>query len=95
MSDKYSERHSRMVTGPPFHDGESRSDVGGTFVTPEYGLDVSGTVGFTVGPNDTIYRIALEPRRTYFATSAPLWRRLWFVVSCVPRYLISGSVEVP
>ena len=26
---------------------------------------------------------------------APFWRRLWFVVSCIPRYLISGSVEVP
>lgn len=25
----------------------------------------------------------------------PFWRRLWFVVSCIPRYLISGSVEVP
>lgn len=24
-----------------------------------------------------------------------LWRRLWFVVRCLPRYLISGSVEVP
>ena len=24
----------------------------------------------------------------------PFWRRLWFVVSCVPRYLITGSVEV-
>ena len=24
-----------------------------------------------------------------------IWRRLWFVVSCIPRYLISGSVEVP
>ncbi len=23
------------------------------------------------------------------------WRRLWFVVSCIPRYLITGSVEVP
>ena len=24
-----------------------------------------------------------------------IWRRLWFVVSCIPRYLISGSVKVP
>ena len=23
------------------------------------------------------------------------WRRLWFLISAVPRYLISGSVEVP
>lgn len=28
-------------------------------------------------------------------TTGSLWRRLWFVVSCVPRYLISGSVKVP
>ena len=24
-----------------------------------------------------------------------IWRRLWFLVSCIPRYLITGSVEVP
>ncbi|KKK88192.1 hypothetical protein LCGC14_2745640 [marine sediment metagenome] len=29
------------------------------------------------------------PRRALF------FRRLWFVVSAIPRYLISGSVEVP
>ena len=23
------------------------------------------------------------------------WRRVWFLISAVPRYLISGSVEVP
>lgn len=28
-------------------------------------------------------------------TRGSLWRRLWFVVSCLPRYLISGSVELP
>ncbi len=28
-------------------------------------------------------------------SGASIWRRLWFAVSCVPRYLISGSVEVP
>ena len=26
---------------------------------------------------------------------APFFRRLWFLVSAIPRYLISGSVEVP
>ena len=26
---------------------------------------------------------------------APIWRRLWFLISVVPRYLISGSIEVP
>ena len=30
-----------------------------------------------------------------FQTTGPFWRRLWFVVSCIPRYLITGSVEVP
>ncbi len=28
-------------------------------------------------------------------TRVSFWRRLWFVLSAVPRYLISGSVEVP
>ncbi len=24
-----------------------------------------------------------------------IWRRLWFLASAVPHYLISGSIEVP
>ena len=28
-------------------------------------------------------------------TRVSFWRRLWFVLSAVPRYLISGSIEVP
>jgi hypothetical protein len=32
-----------------------------------------------------------------FATKShvPFWRRVWFLVSVVPRYLISGSVKLP
>jgi hypothetical protein len=47
------------------------------------------TVEFQVGPNDSVYRFALR------ANPVSFWRRLWFVASCIPRYLISGSVEVP
>ena len=38
---------------------------------------------------NTAYGIYLDKHRV------PFWRRLWVVVSAVPRYLISGSVEVP
>ena len=29
------------------------------------------------------------------STHVSIWRRLWFLLSAIPRYLISGSVEVP
>lgn len=29
------------------------------------------------------------------ARRAPFWRRLWFLVSAVPRYLKDGSVRFP
>ncbi len=45
---------------------------------------------FVAGASN-VYPIRYEPLVYHWL---PL-RRLWFVVSCVPRYLISGSVEVP
>ena len=51
---------------------------------------MSETVSFEAGPNDTAYRFQMHIR-----PRASFWRRLWFLVSVIPRYLISGSVEVP
>lgn len=28
-------------------------------------------------------------------TGSTLWARAWFLVSCVPRYLFTGSVRLP
>lgn len=37
------------------------------------------------------------PHATGFVGPARVsaWRRLWFVVSCVPRYLATGKIDVP
>ncbi len=40
---------------------------------------------------NTAYGIYIDKLRTH----SPIWRRLWFLISVVPRYLISGSIEVP
>lgn len=48
---------------------------------------------FSVGPNDTTYKFYMEFGMERLRPS--IWRRLWFLVSYVPRYLITGSVEVP
>ena len=61
--------------------------------------------------DDVVGSITIEDQGTAFTTDiiglnipgqisiqqspASFWRRLWFVVNCIPRYLISGSVEVP
>ncbi len=50
--------------------------------TSVHGLDISEDWG------ETATTFAIHSR-------VSVWRRLWFVVSCIPRYLISGSVEVP
>ena len=46
---------------------------------------------------DVLEELRGRPGAPAFAiqSPAPLWRRLWFLVSCIPRYLITGSVEVP
>ena len=45
----------------------------------------------TVSAANLAHGIYLDKLRS----RAPFLRRLWFVVSCIPRYLISGSVKVP
>ncbi len=51
------------------------------------------SVKFQVGPNDTAHRVTLG--WGFYIQCPSLWRRLWFLVSCIPRYLITGSVEAP
>lgn len=40
----------------------------------------------------TYYSISIEPP---LGLRASFWRRLWFLVSAVPRYLLNGSVRLP
>ena len=73
------------------------------------GSGYSASGGFN--PADEVVGTVLENQGAAFTTNviglnlpgkisvkqshASFRRRLWFVVSCIPRYLISGSVEVP
>ena len=66
--------------------GESRSDAGDWTGTYSIALTDLSATNVTNLPG-----IQYEPIQRRWL---PL-RRLWWVVSCIPRYLISGSVEVP
>ena len=61
--------------------------------------DIEMSITRLKGPEQpfTLEELRGVPGAPAFAipTSVSFWRRLWVVVSAVPRYLISGSVEVP
>ena len=50
------------------------------------GIDIRGMGAATV--TDVVNLTVPQSHRSF-------WRRLWFLVSCIPRYLVTGSVEVP
>ena len=44
---------------------------------------------------DGTYYLPLYDSQEEKSVFDTFWRRLWFLVSAIPRYLISGSIEVP
>lgn len=55
-------------------------------------LDTSSTGGSSV---ELDWSGATFTHSFRISSNVSFWRRLWVVVSCIPRYLITGSVEVP